>query len=228
MNKIIANKDFLIAILISVPVINSAGRFLYVLSYAIYFICDALSWVIFSFYLYAKTKKPVFIRVEKVLIEDILFMVVSNLLDEFFFDPEKFGLNEFIFIIFIIVWTYIKLNPTKMDHLKHELLILFDKLLAGFGLISLGVAGMIGSILVQKRKLTRLQWCGIILLAVFFGKMAYILCGSYGFSDGTKSWTVPLATLLAEKIIIALFHIDYKRIILDLLDVVKRRFSDGE
>lgn len=51
----------------------------------------------------------------KLLFEIILWMAISNTLDELFFDPARLGWNEIFFAIFIIIYSGYKIKKYKIE-----------------------------------------------------------------------------------------------------------------
>lgn len=83
-----------------------------------------------------------------------------------------------------------------------------------FGIV-LGTMGKISYMLYMKRTLTVIQWVAVIGLSVFSGYMTSIYCENNGFSV-EASWTVPMATLMGEKLFIYIMA-NYKRIFTGIL-----------
>lgn len=79
-----------------------------------YFICQAFAWVMVYIYIVVTTHS-----LTKIIAEGILLLSISNLLDELFFNPLKVGINEYVFLLLIIVWTIIRLR--KCNILKKKL-----------------------------------------------------------------------------------------------------------
>lgn len=65
---------------------------------------QAISWVFLLLYVKDRTKN----KIECIIFEIAFWCSISNLLDELFFNPLIFGVNELFFVIFITIWTIVK------------------------------------------------------------------------------------------------------------------------
>jgi hypothetical protein len=72
----------------------------------------------------------------------------------------------------------------------------------GAGIVA-GVVAKISTELMMKRKLSLLQWLGIVGVSMFFGYLTAVWCDSNGWVSQGR-YIVPLATLMGEKITIYL------------------------
>ena len=76
--------------------------------------------------------------------------------------------------------------------------------------IGAGVLAKISSEVLMKRKISLVQWLGIVGVSVFFGYIAAIWCDSNGWVEEGR-FIVPIFTLMGEKITIYL-STNYMRI----------------
>lgn len=67
----------------------------------LYYIADALSFVLFAIADYYKPK--IATRWNRFFYKVVLWLMISNLMDELFFNPLELGLNELIFALFIVI-----------------------------------------------------------------------------------------------------------------------------
>ena len=77
--------------------------------------------------------------------------------------------------------------------------------------IMAGVLTKISYEMLMKRKLSLMQWIGIIGVSIFFGYLCSVYCLNNGL-EKQSSWFVPICTLFGEKIMIY-FTTHYKTII---------------
>lgn len=101
--------------------------------------------------------------------------------------------------------------------LLNEILNYFQTWGVYIGSVSVGVIAKISYEISQNRKMTLLQWFAIILISVFSGYLATVICLYYGLANQT-GFIVPMVTLLGEKAIIYMSN-NYKPI----LDAILRR-----
>lgn len=66
----------------------------------VYFIGDAACWVIVCLILVLNLS-----GVQKIIAEGIFMLAISNLLDEIMFDPTHTGLNEWVFLFIVLIWS---------------------------------------------------------------------------------------------------------------------------
>ena len=81
-----------------------------------YSVGQALSYV-FLLLLIVKTIKLT--KRQNIVFEAVFWCSVSNLLDELFFDPLHLGINECIFVVFIIIRTLYKIYKLNNTFLKN-------------------------------------------------------------------------------------------------------------
>lgn len=68
----------------------------------VYYVGQALSFVLI---ILAGRIKTVDDEVTKIFFDFTMWLAISNLMDELFFDPVSFGVNEIIFSTLVIIWT---------------------------------------------------------------------------------------------------------------------------
>ena len=87
--------------------------------------------------------------------------------------------------------------------------------------IGAGVLAKISSEVLMKRKISLVQWLGIVGVSVFFGYMAAVYCDSNGYVSQGR-FIVPLITLMGEKITIYI-STNYMRIGDAILSIFKKK-----
>lgn len=87
-------------LLAGVLLVNTAAHQLCWLDDRIYFIGDAISWVLCLLLVVRLTR-----GVARSIAAGILLLAISNLLDELLFDPVHVGFNEYIITALAAVWT---------------------------------------------------------------------------------------------------------------------------
>lgn len=102
-----------------------------------------------------------------------------------------------------------------MEFLKEEIASFLSKAWVWCAYIIIGIVGKFSHDLIMGKKLTWLQVFASIGIALFTGFIASMIC-LHNFPD-KAAYIVPISTLLSEKIIIAVFSIDYKKIASDLV-----------
>lgn len=107
-----------------------------------------------------------------------------------------------------------------MENFKEELVAFFGKL-AWLYLVLLGLMAKFSYDILTGKRITLWQALASTGLAFFVGYMAYNICIYKGAEEQIK-WAVPFASLLSEKIIMAVFSIDWKALAQDMANY----FSD--
>lgn len=90
-----------------------------------------------------------------------------------------------------------------MNELWNELVALISKSSTLIAAIAVGVVAKISTEILMKRKLSIIQWFGIVGISVFFGYLTAVYCANNDMDQQSK-WLVPLSTLFGEKIMIYL------------------------
>lgn len=105
-------KDKVSIFVLLAALVNTVPRYFPPEYEIVYFVGQALSFVLLLIaLLYLTTGIP------KIVCQFVLWLAISNLLDEMFFDPLKLGLNELCFTIFIVGWTIVKLRKWRKGQL---------------------------------------------------------------------------------------------------------------
>lgn len=81
--------------------------------------------------------------------------------------------------------------------------------------------GKISSMLFRGKKMTWYQVVGSLGIAMFMGAMASSVCIYNGWENKAPI-IVPLATYMSEKLSLILMKLNYRQIVLDVLDTIKR------
>lgn len=98
-----------------------------------------------------------------------------------------------------------------MQQEKTELIALITKWYLWACYILLGVLGKMSYDLVRGRKISLMQSLGTTGISIFVGVLASMWCMKHTPDNG--AFIVPVATLLADKIVTALFAMDIKAIV---------------
>lgn len=98
-----------------------------------------------------------------------------------------------------------------MAEIKNEFLALISKVWVWLLYIIIGVAGKFSYDMLNGRKHSWIQIFAGIGIALFVGFIASAVCIHNGWQD-KGMYIVPVATLLSEKLVMALFSIDYKKL----------------
>lgn len=127
-NQLVMNlkKKHIISLLVAGAVVNTVPRYLNFESVSslasnekMYFIGQALSYVLILLAGYFRTKD----KVVDIVFELTLWLAVSNLMDELFFDPIHLGINEIIFAILMIIYAiqqYKQYKRTTLDYNRNH------------------------------------------------------------------------------------------------------------
>ena len=102
-------------------------------------------------------------------------------------------------------------------NLLHEIGAFFGKSWAWILSIGVGVIAKLSTELLLKRKLSMMQWIGIMGISIFGGYLMAVWCTSHGWTT-EGNYLVPLATLFSEKVTIYITT-NYKIILSRLLDL---------
>lgn len=70
-----------------------------------YDLFDALAWMLVMIFLCTLT----YTRWVRIVLVWVSMLVMSNLIDEIFFNPVAFGINEIVFLIVVTLWTISRL-----------------------------------------------------------------------------------------------------------------------
>jgi hypothetical protein len=101
-------------------------------------------------------------------------------------------------------------------NLLTEIGAFFSKSAAWILSIGVGVIAKVSTELLLKRKLSMMQWIGIMGVSIFGGYMMATWCHSHGWvTEG--NYLVPLATLFSEKVMIYITT-NYRAIIDRIVD----------
>jgi hypothetical protein len=97
------------AILIAIIIVSILCRNIWILNDNIYFIGDAICWVLILVCL----RNNLVNAIDKLICDLVLWMTVSNLMDELFFNPLKIGANEIVFGILMIIYCIRQMRHVK-------------------------------------------------------------------------------------------------------------------
>jgi len=86
--------------------------------------------------------------------------------------------------------------------------------------ISIGIFGKIGLEAMLKKRYSLTQWAGIVLISIFFGYLASILCENYDWQRA-QHWLPSIATMFGQNIALYVTA-NYTRIFSALVDVFVR------
>lgn len=95
-----------------------------------------------------------------------------------------------------------------MEIFKEEITAFFSKIWVWGVYILIGIIGKFSHDLIMGKRLSWLQIFASIGIALFCGFIASVICMN-NFPD-KAAYIVPIATLLSEKIMVAILAIDYK------------------
>lgn len=101
-----------------------------------------------------------------------------------------------------------------MEMFKEEIAAFLSKIWVWGVYILIGIIGKFSHDLIMGKRLTWLQIFASIGIALFCGFIASVICMN-NFPD-KAAYIVPVATLLSEKIVVALVAVDYKTIISEM------------
>ena len=110
-----------------------------------------------------------------------------------------------------------------MEILKEEIAAFLSKAWVWCAYIIIGIVGKFSHDLIMGKKLTWLQVFASIGIALFMGFIASMIC-IRNFPD-QAAYIVPISTLLSEKLIIALFSVNYKQIFQDIAKYFSKRID---
>lgn len=88
-------------------------------------------------------------------------------------------------------------------------------------MIFIGIIGKLSHDLSRKRKLTLIEWFGVIGVSAFVGYVVCVWCIHNGM-DKQAAFIVPIATLLGEKIMIYVTD-NFKSIAARVIDAILRK-----
>lgn len=98
-----------------------------------------------------------------------------------------------------------------MENVKEEVVYLFSKVWAWCLYVLLGLMAKYSYDIIRGRRITLWQALASAGLAFFVGFIASVWCISHDM-EREGMWIVPIATLMSEKIIMAIFAIDWNNI----------------
>jgi hypothetical protein len=101
-----------------------------------------------------------------------------------------------------------------MSDFKNEILAIISKWWVWLLYIIIGMAGKFSFDWLHGKKLSWVQVFAGIGIALFVGFISSAVCINNGWQD-KGMYVVPLATLLSEKLVMALFSLDYKKMAAD-------------
>lgn len=101
-----------------------------------------------------------------------------------------------------------------MEHFKEELAYFFTKAWLWCLYILLGLMAKYSYDIIRGRRITLWQALASAGLALFVGVLASLWCINHDM-EREGMWIVPIATLMSEKIVMALFAIDWNNILSD-------------
>lgn len=111
-----------------------------------------------------------------------------------------------------------------MIDLKDEFIQFVSKSWALFLYVIIGLIGKVSYDLLYGKKLTWIQVIGSVGLALFMGFLSAAICTRNGWEEHAK-YVVPISTLLSEKIVVAIFSLDYKAIARDVVAFFSNRLN---
>ena len=109
-----------------------------------------------------------------------------------------------------------------MAEIKQEILTLLTKVWVWLLLVLLGLIGKISVDMLQGRKMTGRQILSSIGIGLFVGVVTAALCVYKGWTQAGIV-IIPIATSMSEKIMLALFSIDYTELRQILIELLTRR-----
>lgn len=101
-----------------------------------------------------------------------------------------------------------------MSEFKEEFLMFISKVWLWLVYIIVGIIGKFSHDFIMGKRLSWVQVFASIGIALFCGFIASMIC--YNNFPDKAAYIVPVATLLSEKLIIALFSIDYAKIFAEI------------
>lgn len=107
----------------------------------------------------------------------------------------------------------------KLD-VGHEILKFFVSVGNYILAITIGIFGKVGLEAMLKKRYSLTQWTGIVLISIFFGYLASILCENYGWQRA-QHWLPSIATMFGQNIALYITA-NYTRIFTTLVDVFAR------
>lgn len=94
-----------VGILLSVVLVNVLAMHLHYLHKDIFFIGNAFSWFLMTVLVYRLST-----GILKTISLGVIFLTLSNLIDELFFDPTVIGYNEYALLLLLIIGTIHKIR----------------------------------------------------------------------------------------------------------------------
>jgi|SRR6185503_7840949 len=111
-----------------------------------------------------------------------------------------------------------------MDGIKQEIAVWFTKAWVWLLYIIVGLVGKFSYDLLTGRKITWWQALASTGIALFFGFLAVAYC-MYKEYDKGGMFIVPIATLLSEKLMIAIFAINWKKVTADMVQYIANKIK---
>lgn len=101
-----------------------------------------------------------------------------------------------------------------MELLKEEIVAFFSKVWVWGLYILIGLIGKFSHDLIMRKRITWVQAFASIGIALFCGFIASVVCMNN--FPAQAAYIVPIVTLLSEKIIVAIFAVDYKALVAEM------------
>lgn len=106
-----------------------------------------------------------------------------------------------------------------MEQIREDIAIWFSKIWVWILYIIVGLVGKFSYDLLTGKKITMWQALASTGVALFFGFLSVAFC-MYKEYDKGGMFIVPITTLLSEKLMIAIFAVDWKKVTADLVQYV--------
>lgn len=87
--------------------------------------------------------------------------------------------------------------------------------------VTIGLMGKIGLEAILRKRYSLTQWFGIVLISIFFGYIASVLCENYGWTDA-RHWLPSIATMFGQNIALYITA-NYQRILSQLLAIFVKK-----
>lgn len=111
-----------------------------------------------------------------------------------------------------------------MAEIKEEIMNFITKGWALLLYLFIGLIGKFSYDMASGKKMSWVQVLSSIGIGIFVGALTYTIC-IHQKMDKEASIIVPISTLLSEKIMVALFSIDYKKIAADMADYFSNKLK---
>lgn len=106
-------------------------------------------------------------------------------------------------------------------NLVNDIFVFFTKASSYILSIIFGLFGKVGMEIMMKKKYTYLQWIGIVMISIFSGYIASVVCEVYKW-DSASHWLPSVATIFGQNIAFYCVY-NYKRIGDNIMDVITRK-----